>query len=520
MAEVDKKAGLDQVLVDARSWVKRIEDNAWSVCLVLALVVLIDQVLKALLRPFWFDELFTYYLARFDMSTMAGAVIRGDISNTLVGHGLVRISSSLFGLTEFGTRLPSIVAFLIAIVFLYRFVASRYGVLCGLSSALWLCLTGAYYYGSEARPYAIVLACASVAIWSWAEASGPRRRTIHVVVFGLVLALAIASHFYAILVLIPFGVGELARLWERRKIDWALAFALVLSAVSSVLHLPSMLAVTDLRGGFYSPVSWTSLLDFLLLAFPDAGLLFVFACAVSLFMGSREKRLLDPAPAKVLTYSLHEWAALIALALLPLTAAVLGLLYTNAFVPRYVLSSILGISALFPAILWTRLRGTLSWQPALVLLLAVGVVTLRVIPTMQGLLEYQSPEKILLNTLPAEVLGDGDDPVIVASPLFFPVFAQYAPAELKERLVYVADPKAAVLFTGIDTPDVSLLTLIPWTDLNIRTYDAFLSEHDKFLVIYASGDHFQWLVPKLQSDGRTVGLVSKKGAYLLSQCCK
>ncbi len=520
MTEAGKNAGLDQALASCRLWAEKLENNGRGICLVLVLIVATDQIVKAFLRPFWFDELFTYYLARFDMSIMVAAVARGEISNTLVGHGLTRLSSSLFGATEFGTRFPSVVAFLLAVVFLYRFVAGRYGVSCGLSSALWLCLTGAYYYGSEARSYAVVLACASIALWLWARASTSGRRSIHVILLGATLAVAIASHLYAALLLIPFWVGETVRLYERRKMDWPLVCALVLPVGSLTLHLPSMLFLSDVKGGFYSPVSWTSVAEYLIMAYLEAAPLLILACVVSLYMGRQERRIFEPQGPPVLGYSRPEWAALVTLAFLPLIAVVLGSLYTNAFVPRYVLSSIVGFSALVPAVLETRLRGTSSWRPILVFLFLLGFLGIRVIPAVRAVLQYESPEALIEKYLPLEAMGNGADPVVVASPLLFPVFAQYGPPQLQKRLVYIVDPKAAVQFTGRNTPDLSLLSVVPWSDLRIQSYESFMSQHEKFFVIYAYGDEFQWLTSKLQADGKAVSLVTQKGKYTLSQCCR
>ena len=108
MTEAEADAGLGQALAGGRLLADRLENNQELLCLALALIVTLDQAATAFLRPFWFDELFTYYLARFDMGTMVGAVARGEISSTLGGHGLTRLSSHLLGATEFGTRFPSV----------------------------------------------------------------------------------------------------------------------------------------------------------------------------------------------------------------------------------------------------------------------------------------------------------------------------------------------------------------------------------------------------------------------------
>lgn len=409
---------------------------------------------------------------------------------------------------------------MIALAFLYRYVASRHGVSCGLASALWFCLTGAYYYGSEARPYAIVLACSSVALWSWDRVATVPRRAIHVVLFGAALAIAIASHFYAILLLVPFGIGELVRLYERRRIDWPIVAALAFPTASIALHLPAMLAVTDLRSGFYNPAGWRSMPQFLFLAFGEAGVWLLVACVVCLYIGKQERRTLPPQNSAPPHYSRDASAVLVSLTSLPLLAILLGLLYTNAFVPRYVISSLVGLSALLPALLYARLERTSSWRPALILLLFAGFIAVRVIPTVQNAFRHESPEAMFAKDLPTTAVGSANEPIVVASPFLFPVLSQYAPPLLRTRLVYLADPGNAVRFAGTNTPDLSLITLIPWSDLHIESYESFVSEHDSFFIMYLSADRFQWLISKLRADGRGVVSLTQQGRYAVSQCCR
>ena len=62
------------------------------------------------------------------------------------------------------------------------------------------------YYGYEARPYGLYFMFASLALWIWIHASHARK--LSSALFGVVIFLAVAVHYYAVLCLVPYVAWE------------------------------------------------------------------------------------------------------------------------------------------------------------------------------------------------------------------------------------------------------------------------------------------------------------------------
>jgi uncharacterized membrane protein len=482
-------------------------------CALLLITVVVDLVIRAWLRPFWFDELFTVHLSRLNLATLWNALSTGADANPPLSYVITGLFQRWLGESELATRLPSVIAFVVALAFLYKYVASRLGCALGLSAGLLFCLTGAYGYGSEARPYAMVLACCAVALWSWSRVE---RSRLHVLCFALSLTLAIACHYYAVLLLIPFGVGELVRAAQRRRMDWPVWGALAFSAVSVVLYLPLLRSLAGQRAGFWSVLTWSSVREFFSVGFGESWELVLAASVVCVLSWWREPS--KPVPATS-ACPLCDWVALVILALLPVPALVLGAMCTNAFVPRYVLPCLLGFSALLPSVLEACFGRTSGWRFLLLLVLVLGFVGIRLAGSVRELSRHVPGRTTMVEVL----LRDGGrteldarrSPIVVTAPLLYPVFVHYSKPELRERLVYLADPAAAFRFRQVNTPDLALLKIAPWTGFHVESYASFVSRNDEFLLVVAPGDRFGWLMNQLQQDDKSTVFVASRDGYQL-----
>jgi acetyl esterase/lipase len=78
---------------------------------------------------------------------------------------------------------------------------------------------------------------------------------------------------------------------------------------------------------------------------------------------------------------------------------------------------------------------------------------------------------------------------------------------LRPHLLYLADPPAAVRYTGSDTIDVGYQALHRWTTVSIADYDRFVAEHPHF-VAYALGSG--WLLDKLRDDHATLNEIGRE----------
>jgi hypothetical protein len=81
----------------------------------------------------------------------------------------------------------------------------------------------------------------------WDLAHDRRWRWPALIALPICLVAAIASHFYAVLVIAPLALGELARTMERRRVDWLLWVACLAPALSSGPANPVVAHVRGLR---------------------------------------------------------------------------------------------------------------------------------------------------------------------------------------------------------------------------------------------------------------------------------
>src|SRR5262249_42096598 len=163
-------------------------------------------------------ELFTLNIARLPTtSAVWSALLTGAEQLPPFFYVLTRGALSLFGEGNVALRLPSILGVWVMSLCLFRFVSKRSTSLYGLAAVLSVLTTGAYYYAFEARPYALVLGFSGLALICWQSLAEGKKRALSLVGFAFSLAAAVACHYYAVLVLIPFVCGEVARTWARRR---------------------------------------------------------------------------------------------------------------------------------------------------------------------------------------------------------------------------------------------------------------------------------------------------------------
>jgi mannosyltransferase len=193
-------------------------------------------------QSLWFDEGWSWHLARMPLVEMAGTTA-ADRSPALY-YGLLHIWRLAGGETEFALRTLSLFAD-IATCALVMALSARLGIrpmwLAGLLYAL---NPVAIWYAQETRMYAQVSAlttASTLALWIWL--GRPRLRIL--IASAACLGAAIHSHYYAIFVVPAHALLVAAVTFKRtpkQALHWTVAMALVAATV-----VPWLLAA---RGGF------------------------------------------------------------------------------------------------------------------------------------------------------------------------------------------------------------------------------------------------------------------------------
>ena len=163
-------------------------------------------------RPVWFDEWFTYELARLpSLSQFKDALGRGPEQAPPLDYLARRVSMAVIGDNAWGLRLPSVMATGLALICVYKIVAPRLGASYAWASTLVLLVGPAWFYATEARPYALMLGFIAFAFFCWQRTEGREGRTLPLVGLFLAVAAAQSSHYYAIIGVAPLFLGQLVR---------------------------------------------------------------------------------------------------------------------------------------------------------------------------------------------------------------------------------------------------------------------------------------------------------------------
>lgn len=222
-----------------------------NLILVIALSVVTNfSVSYARYRPFWLDEYLVYDTAILGSpSTVWNSLETTPLAvDPPLYHFLIHYWLRTFGPTEFATRVPSVLAYTIMSFLLYRFVRKYADIYTGLTVVM-LCLAcGTFRLAHEARPYSLVLAADVMSLVCWANiADNKKNRVLALVGMWVGIVIAVGSHWYGCLVLVPLALGEFVRTWQRGKCDLAVWSAQIAGAATVITYLPLLKAASEYR---------------------------------------------------------------------------------------------------------------------------------------------------------------------------------------------------------------------------------------------------------------------------------
>jgi hypothetical protein len=454
----------------------------------------------------WFDELLTYYVSK-----LAGpgevwrALEQTADGNPPLLYVLTHWSHLLFGESTLATRLPSLVALLVASGAFYFWIAERAGRAYGVLGMALLWTSRVFDYSYEARPYECLVALLAVTLMLWRRAVDRRdNRLPYLAGLGLLIACAMSSHYYAAFAFTGLAAGEVVRLARRRRPDWGVWAAGFAGGVTLLIYLPLIQAAREASlGGFWSPVHETDLVSFyVFFLYAPVGWAFASICVYLLFTTRRNSGVPVAPGAVGSPFSLEERAVMWVLAFSPTVTAIAAMLTMQPYVVRYTLPAMLGLVWLIVMMVWHCSRGTErpAWTAAAIAAALFfcyhGNDTFRranEAPPSAG------ANRVFAALDQAEPLSG---PVIVASPFNYFALWHRAPPRWKERLLYVTDPEVSRLMKECDTADVTLSRLAPWAGLSVVERTTFFEQNDRFLAVSARPNpYFGWLNDYLEARG-------------------
>jgi hypothetical protein len=466
----------------------RIDRHRFATLTVIAAAIIYSAAIRAAAKPFWHDEIFTILLADLpSLTDVWGAMHDGvDLAPPLTTL-LTRVVRGWLGEGPIVTRLVPIASFVAMLFVLFEFVRRRSNATAAVTAALFPILTAAYRHSYEARAYALMMALFAIALFAWAEAAAGRSRTRNLILLALALAAGMWNHYYAVLTYVPVACGEAVRTWRSRQLDRGVFAAVALSVVPSLPMLALASAASAQSATFWSPASFDQIVEtYYFLLEPlfvrrFAVVLIILLVVIGLSWLKKTGKQAEPHQLPP-----HETAALLAAVLVPIAGVLLGVFVTGVFVPRYALPAVAGISLL------VALAIPRSTRAELVLPLVLLVSTAELLFPVARIGDPFEARPVLVDALKSP------GPTAITGGLTYLQLWYYAPAALKPRLVYIADPSSARRLTGSDTIDLGLLALSRWTTVGAVPFAGFRLQHRTFRVYaYGSG----WLLDRLRESG-------------------
>lgn len=458
-------------------------------------------LLKASTRPFWYDELLTFYLSGLHPFSVFWRALLAGVDAMPPGYYLiVRLVRMVPGNPLVTLRLPSIFGYVLTLLGVYWFARKRLSVLAGLTAVLLISLSPFRGYAVEARSYALLVGFLATAAVLWQRMDDRRFMTP---LFAVCLALAVACHTLAMVTILIFGMAELMWTYSSHRIRWGVWTACLFATVPFFLSLPLLLNFRRIVGNsFWSRTQWSWLTATYYLYLRVGEYVLVVAVLLGIVIGMSLLMALgkpgDERPED--NFSLPELVLVGGFVFYPALLVVLTKLLSAGYVPRY------GWPAIFGLVLGLVYLLRSTWAASAQLLIALLIVfaglsiydfpkassTVRYTPwgfdpaslTPEGMEERWMRLNALCRDKPST-------PIVIADCHHYLEAVQYSPPELRDRLVELFDTNNAIRLVGTADGEREDRLLAQFVPLQVKDLTSFESEHHEF-VLY-SGGLFDWL---------------------------
>ena len=212
------------------------KNDFWFLGLV-ATVFLAFTVILSSLKPLWFDEFFTYHLAQLRPAELFESLGPMDPHPPL-NKLIVSVSQSLFGLTTFATRLPSILFFIGTLITVYFICKRLGGVFSARLSSLLLLVSFAQQYAYEARPYSLVIMLTAFLVYFWLKT--PSEKLWNYACISITTMALLSSHFYAVFIPGILLLSSFIEWLRTKKIDKNLWLSIAIGYLILIAYLPTI----------------------------------------------------------------------------------------------------------------------------------------------------------------------------------------------------------------------------------------------------------------------------------------
>jgi hypothetical protein len=480
--------------------VDQLERRARSIEALALLLIFIIALGQSADKLLWFDELITLNTASLPHWSDVWNFYNNGLDTTgPLPSMIARVGLLLPVSPELASRLPFTLAYLVMCFCMYRFVHRRYPVGYALAASIYSLNYAFFDYATEARAYALVLAGAGIAMLSWQSAVSERPRQWSVFGIWLGLAFAIDAHAFAIFLLGPFAVAQLAQDLMRKKADLPVWAALMLSPAGLLPVLHGELLAKKIYGtNFWSQPDFESLFKsysgFVLGGRSSLKVLILCVAGAALLRWWSRSQL------KMRGFSIPEWTLVVMLVLLPVFA-LLASYPLHVYVARYAIGCNIGMVVLFIAIIAEVARRSSQAGAVLFFLLLLAATHDRFVTFAQGLHALVYPGdvheqlQVRYNNLEwVKLLEQSSLPIVTDNISLDSQFDFYAKPELRQRLYAVTDISDLNRYPRSTTFQLNLVCFGGKILRETQDIANFLPEHPRFLQM-AEPQEIGWLLP-------------------------
>jgi hypothetical protein len=392
-------------------------------------------------------------------------------------------------------------------------------VAAGLTAVFLMMLSPFRTYAVEARSYSLIVGFLAIAAVFWQRIG---EKPLMTSLFALFLTLAVASHNLAVVTISCFGVAELAATILAGRIRWGVWIACLLATSPFFFSLPLLMHLRDIYGQyFWAQPDWRTVFStykyFLgvdLSIFPIILILLLGLIATKAFVRTFRQPGQDLRESE---FSLPETLLAGGFLLYPALLVVLTKATGGGYTPRYGSPVILGLalgSLYLIHVIWPKPFSTYLLIALLIVFLA------RDSSEFRGFYRDGSTRADSRWTRLSELSSSEPNVPVVISTLYLDA-VEYAPRELRDRLVRVVDSNASRLILGFDTSDENFRLLAQFILLRVEDLVRFEGTHHRFLLY--SGGGVDWITRYLVKDKYCLKLLSVEdfeySIYLVERSC-
>jgi 4-amino-4-deoxy-L-arabinose transferase-like glycosyltransferase len=209
---------LDEKVRGAGPRAGALEAHPWVAVAPLTILAAILRFATIGHQGFWFDEADTALLVHFSPGKMLGLLPQTELTPPLY-FCVAWVWARIFGFGEAGLRSLSAIAGVLTVPVAYAAGAKLISRRAGLIAAALVCTSPLLiWYSQEARSYALVVLLGAATLLTFANAlSAPMLRSL--TVWAIACALALATHYLALLAVVPEAAWLLAVHRHRRSVQ-------------------------------------------------------------------------------------------------------------------------------------------------------------------------------------------------------------------------------------------------------------------------------------------------------------